>query len=49
MALAAAWIGTLLVFGGLLGALALFPADVVSHWPAAARLYELVGMTVGAS
>ena len=48
-ALAAAWIGTALIFGGLIGAFALFPADVVSHWPAAARLYELVGMTVGAS
>ena len=30
-------------------ALALFPQGVVAHWPAAARLYEAVGITVGAS
>lgn len=44
-----AWVATLGGLGALILALALFPQGVVAHWPAAARLYEAVGITVGAS
>jgi len=44
-----AWVATLGGLGALILALALFPQGVVAHWPAAARLYEAVGITFGAS
>ena len=44
-----AWVATLGGLGALILAFALYPEGVVAHWPAAARLYEAVGITFGAS
>ncbi len=44
-----AWIATLGGIGSLVMAFALFPQGVVARWPAAARLYEAVGISIGAS
>jgi len=44
-----AWIATLGGLGSLVMAFTLYPQGVVARWPAAARLYEVVGITVGAS
>lgn len=44
-----AWIATLGGLAALVVAFALFPQGVVARWPAAARLYEAVGITIGAS
>jgi predicted Zn finger-like uncharacterized protein len=49
MGLLIAWLATLGGLGTLVLAFALWPRGVVAHWPAAARLYEAVGISVGAS
>ncbi|HYF07980.1 MAG TPA: zinc-ribbon domain-containing protein [Acetobacteraceae bacterium] len=48
-ALVMAWLATLGALGAVVLTLALFPQGVVARWPAAARLYELVGLTPGVS
>lgn len=44
-----AWVATLGGLGALVLAFALYPEEVVTRWPAAARLYEAVGISLGAS
>lgn len=44
-----AWLATLGGLGSLLMAFLFYPQGVVARWPAAARLYEAVGIAVGAS
>lgn len=44
-----AWLATLGGLGCLILAFLLWPRGIVALWPAAARIYEAVGMSVGAS
>lgn len=44
-----AWLATLGGLGTLILLFAFYPQGVVARWPAAARLYEAVGISVGAS
>lgn len=48
-ALMVAWLATLGGIGSLVVMFAFFPQGVVARWPAAARIYEAVGITIGAS
>lgn len=43
LALAAAWVATLMVLGGGVAGAWLYRAEIVAAWPAAARLYAALG------